>query len=316
MIRAMKPRQEVFDTYWYFAHERLEMMYRRAEGLDVITEDPVLRRYKFCNTYRICDRVTQFLVRDVQYNYEWSAEDQVLRTILFRLFSWPDTWKEIEQQNGAVCVENVEFHALSGLLDKRYERGEKLYTHAFILSGMDAFGVGRKHRNHLRLVNKMIFEDNLADQIARSKSLSDIYDLLMTYPMIGRFMAYQLAIDLNYSPIVNFDESSFTVAGPGALRGIAKCFESIGDLSPEDVIMYMVKSQDEHFKRLGLPFQGLYGRRLQAIDCQGLFCETDKYSRVKFPELASNRVRIKTEYIQSGDRIEYFFPPKWNLHQT
>ena len=29
-----------------------------------------------------------------------------------------------------------------------------------------------------------------------------------------------------------------------------------------------------------LDFQNLWGRRLQLIDCQNLFCEVDKYSRV------------------------------------
>ena len=47
-------------------------------------------------------------------------------------------------------------------------------------------------------------------------------------PLIGNFMAYQLAIDLNYSDVFNFDENDFTIAGPGALRGIKKGIFPLG----------------------------------------------------------------------------------------
>ena len=75
----------------------------------------------------------------------------------------------------------------------------------------------------------------------------------------------------------------------------------------------MVDNQDKEFGRLGIDFKNLWGRKLHAIDCQGLFCETDKYCRVKFPELKSNRVRIKTKYQPQTEKIDYFYPPKWGI---
>jgi hypothetical protein len=305
------PRHEVFDTYWYFAYERLQMMYRRINDDPVLTVDPILSHFKFCNTFRVCDRVSQYLVENVQYDRDWSGEDLVLRTLLFRLFSWPPTWEAID--GPTLSCKTIDTTQLSGILDDRFEAGNKLYTSAFILSGSNAFGKTRKHQNHIKLIEKMLFTDHITDSLLACESLKDVYDLLISYPMIGRFMAYQLAIDLNYSTVIDFEESSFTVAGPGAERGIRKCFISLGDNSLEDIIMYMVRTQDEHFDRLGFDFKGLYGRKLQAIDCQGLFCETDKYSRVKFPQLASNRVRIKTKYVPTGKLEELFFPPKWKL---
>jgi hypothetical protein len=126
-------------------------------------------------------------------------------------------------------------------------------------------------------------------------------------------MAYQIAIDLNYSSLFNFSENSFTVAGPGAKRGIQKVFQNTGHYSYEDIIMWMVDNQDVELSRLGLSFKCLGGRKLKAIDCQGLFCEIDKYCRVKFPELASNRTRIKSKYKKTDKPIKYFFPPKWDI---
>ncbi len=78
--------------------------------------------------------------------------------------------------------------------------------------------------------------------------------------------------------------------------------------------MRMVEHQGEEFARLGLKFDGLFERPLKAIDCQGLFCETDKYSRAAFPQLKSNRVRIKQEFSPSSSPLELFFPPKWEIN--
>ncbi len=76
----------------------------------------------------------------------------------------------------------------------------------------------------------------------------------------------------------------------------------------------MVERQEEEFDRLGLPFDGLFGRRLHAIDCQGLFCEIDKYSRQAFPALKSERVRIKQRFVASPESLPLFYPPKWQIN--
>jgi hypothetical protein len=131
---------------------------------------------------------------------------------------------------------------------------------------------------------------------------------------MGDFMSYQTAIDLNYSDLINFSENEFTQAGPGALRGIKKCFETLGDYKPTDVILWMVESQEEELGRLGLPFNGLWGRPLHAIDCQGIFCETDKYCREAAPGLTSTRKRIKARFTRSTEPIPLFFPPKWGIN--
>jgi hypothetical protein len=53
---------------------------------------------------------------------------------------------------------------------------------------------------------------------------------------------------------------------------------------------------------------------LHAIDCQGLFCELDKYARVAFPELRSNRQRIKINFTPSTEPLPLFYPPKWDIN--
>jgi hypothetical protein len=75
----------------------------------------------------------------------------------------------------------------------------------------------------------------------------------------------------------------------------------------------MTERQEGEFALLGLPFGGLWGRPLHAIDCQGLFCETDEYCREADPDLASARKRIKARFIATPEPVRLFFPPTWGI---
>jgi hypothetical protein len=311
------PRRPVFDAYWRFAAERQRIFEARLADSDgPWTDDPILARYKFCNTFRASDRISQYLISQVIYGpagRDLPAEDVFLRIVLFRLFSKESTWEALEDATGGVRRDTLDVERLGDLLDQ-LRRVQPIYTAAFILCAHDAYGHRVKHRNHLELVQRMFAPGALGTQLGRAGRLEDVYSALCEWPMIGAFMGYQLAVDLNYSEHLNFDENDFTVPGPGAVRGLRKVFSDFGDRSPRQLIMEMVDRQDEHFDRLGLPWSGLFGRPLHAIDCQGLFCETDKYARVAFPDLASNRVRIKQEFRQPKPRIELFYPPKWGIN--
>ena len=311
------PRPDVFDAYWRFASERQRIFKARQQDDDgPWTEDPILARYKFCNTFRASDRISQYLISRVIYGPQAQGldpEDVFLRIVLFRLFSKERTWEALETATGGVRRETLDVERLGVLLDE-LRRDGPIYTGAFILCAHDAYGHRVKHRNHLELVQRMFAPGALGAKLGHAGRLEDVYVTLREWPMIGAFMGYQLAVDLNYSEHLDFDENDFTVPGPGAVRGLSKVFSDFGGRTPRQLIMEMVERQDEHFDRLGLDWTGLFGRSLHAIDCQGLFCETDKYARVAFPELASNRVRIKQEFRDPKERMQLFYPPKWGIN--
>ena len=68
--------------------------------------------------------------------------------------------------------------------------------------------------------------DRLPERIRQAPDLKAVYEQVLGYPGIGRFLAFQYAIDLNYSSLFHFYEGDFVVAGPGALDGISKCFSA------------------------------------------------------------------------------------------
>jgi hypothetical protein len=144
------------------------------------------------------------------------------------------------------------------------------------------------------------------------------FEKLRAYPTIGDFLAYQFITDINYSNITDFSEMEFVVPGPGARDGLRKCFADPGGLNEPELIRLMADLQEQEFARLGLDFQPLWGRRLQLIDCQNLFCEVDKYARVAHPQILgrTGRTRIKQKFEPTLASIDFFYPPKWKLNEN
>lgn len=312
----MKARQKILDTYWYFAAERQDIFFKKLTGVALpYSKDPILNSYKFCNTYRASDRVSQFLIKQVIYGEnKYDELNTLFRIFLFRLLNKNETWEKLEEKSGEVSMQNFSLDRYAKILEEIKKENGVIYGNAFILCANKVFGYEEKHKNHLALLERVFVKTKNGEELIKAKSLKQLFENLLKLPLIGQFMAYQLAIDFNYSEVFNFGENEFTRAGPGAIRGINKCFEDLGGKTYEEVIMWMVENQDKEFERLGIKFKKLFGRKLQAIDCQGLFCETDKYCRVKYPELKSQRIKIKTTYKPSEGKIEYFYPPKWKIN--
>ena len=312
----MKKRQEVYDLYWYFACERQNIFWKKLNG-DVApwTEDKILQTFKFCNSYRVNDRVSQYLLRHVIYNgKKYSYGNMIFRIVLFKLFNKESTWELLKNNFEEITLKSFKIKEYSKVLENAISRGTKIYNDAYISCANKAFGYDRKHDNHLALLNKMFVEDKIQDKIVNCKTMEEAFYIIKSYPLIGNFMAYQLVTDINYSEVVNWQEDEFTVAGPGSLRGIKKCFISRGKMSNEDIIQYMYEHQDEEFKRLNLNFKRIGNRPLQLIDCQNIFCELDKYCRQALPDLKSNRTKIKKKYVAKNEKIDYIYPPKWELN--
>lgn len=319
-LAPLKPTP-VYDTYWRFAAERQAIFFRRlGDGRPPWTDDPILREFKFTNAYRASDRVSQYLIRHVIYDGDAQPDEVFFRTLLFKLFNRIDTWELLRRELGSLSYANFRFDRYDRVLTKAIGRGKRIYSAAYIMPSGGARSAaegGRKHRMHLRLLETMLREEVPA-RLAEAPSMRQAFDVLRSYPTIGDFLAYQFVTDLNYSTLTNFSEMQFVVPGPGARDGLRKCFTDLGGLNESEAIRVVADRQDAEFERLGLGFQDLWGRKLQLIDCQNLFCEVDKYARVHHPEFAgrSGRTRIKQRYRQSEAAMTFWFPPKWGINEA
>lgn len=316
-MRSPTPRPGVYELYGKFAAQRQQAFEARVAGQAwPWSPDPILQSYKFCNVFRAADRVSQYMIKNVAYlEDDSSPEDRLFQIVAFRTFSNIQTWDTVTHVLGrSPRINDLRDGSFERAVGTAKEINGRLYTGAFILCATDAYGRRIKHLNHIELFTDMFVTSGLATRLLEAASLEAVYDELHKFPLMGDFMSYQTAVDLNYSQYINFSEDDFTQPGPGAVRGIKKVFLDLGGLSPREAIMWMVDHQEEEFAKLGYEFNGLWGRRLHAIDAQGLFCETDKYCREAVPDLASARSRIKARFNASSESMDLFFPPKWGLN--
>lgn len=318
-ISSLAPAKttEVYDAYWRFAAERQAIFFRRLHGDSYPwTDDEILKTYKFTNAYRASDRVSQYLIRNVIYSGSTLTHEVFFRTILFKLFNKIETWELLKSEFGIPTYTEFRLEEYDRVLTRAMEKSQAIYSAAYIMpSGSRKKGSTKKHQSHLQLLTQMM-EDNVPERIKEASSMRDAFSILVSYPMIGDFLAYQYITDINYSEICNFKETEFVVPGPGAIDGISKCFSSLGGLSETDIIKLVTDRQSLEFERLGIKFQDLWGRKLKLIDCQNLFCEISKYSRISHPNVIgiAKRTRIKQKYRANFKPIEYWYPPKWGIN--
>ncbi|RZK12951.1 MAG: hypothetical protein EOO46_01240 [Flavobacterium sp.] len=312
---------EVYDSYWRFAALRQEVFYKRFNGGSFPwSHDYILNHFKFTNAYRASDRVSQYLIRNVIYNNSLpdTPKEIFFRILLFKLFNKIETWELLKSEFESLTYTEYNFDKYNKVLSNTISSGKRIYSAAYIMpSGKSFFGFERKHANHLKLIEFAI-DNNTCERLMDAKTMQEAFEILKELPGLGDFLAYQLLIDINYSPILNFSESEFVVPGPGAKGGISKCFQQTGGLSNAEIIKLMTDRQEKEFERLELSFKTLWGRRLQLIDCQNLFCEVDKYARVKHPNIKGNsdRLRIKQVFkVKQKPTIDFWFPPKWGINQ-
>ena len=293
----------------------MNIFWKKYRNADRLTDDPILQTYKFTNVYRACDRVSQYLIRNVIYKDldRYTPEDTLLRIFVFKVFNKIETWEYLNREN-EITTKTFNVKQLTEALTRR-QLTFPIFSNAYMMAGShaDYKGIPTKHQVWLQMIEDYFIKGRGIQKTLNAKSMAEVYTQLREYPLIGDFLAYQYTIDFNYSPYLNFDEDSFVKAGVGAIRGIKKCFAAYGN-TYEDAILYT----QEHFKELQkkynyTEFRPLPGRAPKLIDLQNCFCETDKYLRAKMPELKVGNIRIKQHYKPSTETIDFCFPPQWGM---
>jgi alpha-glutamyl/putrescinyl thymine pyrophosphorylase clade 1 len=304
----------VFSTYWRFAGERQAIFLRRMKDGRPGTEDSILSRFKFTNAYRVLDRTSQFLVREVIEKGEQTPIELYFRILLFKFFNKIETWQMLVRHFSGIRFSDFRFEQYDDVLTQALAEGRRIYSAAYIMPSGGRDGETKKHRSHLRLLQAMI-KDGVPQRLRDSQSMQDGFSLLRSYPMIGDFLAYQFITDLNYSALTPYNEMEFVVPGPGAMDGLKKCFPNMVPSDAAGLIRYVCQNQVSFQRELGLEPVTLWGRDLQLIDCQNLFCETDKYSRIAHPDITgySGRTRIKQTFKMKGPLPDLVFPAKWRM---
>jgi hypothetical protein len=264
------------------------------------TDDPIMQKYAFCNTYRVLDKVSQYIIREVIEKGSQDPKELVFRITLFNMFTKIDTWELLVRELGPLTWERYNRDDYRKVLTKAKKEGMTLYTGAF-QKPAPHFEFQDAHSNHLCLL-EILMEADLAGRFVGAQYMDEVYEYLVSFSSMGEFSTYQLMLNLSYSKVLNFSELDFVVAGPGALSGLSKMFGASMKRAQEavpgievDIIRWLAQHQNEHFERLGLIFSGLGPKRLPMglADIEHLLCEVDKYSRLAHPGFKGKRTELR-----------------------
>lgn len=229
-------------------------------------------------------------------------EEVVFRVILFNLFTRIETWQLLNKKLGPLTWSTYDHKKYAGVLSKAASAGIALYTEAFIKPAPH-FGHKRNYENHLCLL-EVLMENRLYSRLLVAPYMADVYEYLYSFPSMGSFSAYQLILCLSYTSVLNFHRNDFVVSGPGSISGLRKLFGKSWKAGNADMVFhqevmrYLVDSQESHFKRLGLNFSGLGPKKLpmDIADIEHTLCEVDKYCRVAHPQLKGARQNISRNF--------------------
>lgn len=191
---------EVFETFFWFVCERHLVLQRRLSGEAAPwTEDSILASHPFVNVFRVFDRNTQFILKEViGMGRAHSLRDGFFRVLLFRTFNKVETWQYLQRKLGPLMADNFDVVKYDRLLTRAMDSGMSLYNAAYIMPA-PTLGYVRNHSNHLRLIDTMM-SLKAYDKLKKMEHLKDAHGYITLFPSMGEFMAMQYVHDRFLSP--------------------------------------------------------------------------------------------------------------------
>lgn len=251
------------------------------------TKDRILASQKFTSVFRVADSGSQFLITHVIEKGSQAHQDILFRVLVYSSFMKNETYKLLEHKLGPLTWRRYKVNEYDTVLQQALDEGQTIYTGAF-QKFAPKLGARKSHLNHLWLLEAMI-GDNMLVQLENCQYMADAFDVIYKYPGSGDFIAFQLLMNLSYTPILNFGENDFVVAGVGACEGLKKCFAPLSSRhgsanfheSGPGLIRWIMETQSTHFERLGLKpaVLGAEKRRMTLVDVEHTLCEMHKYTR-------------------------------------
>lgn len=265
-----------YAPLFYWVREREAIRIRKDDAsAPPWTDDEILRTYRFCNVRREDDRVTVWIDRNIRKMFA-SHPLLWLMLCIARQVNWPETLEELIVQGAWPGSERFILDDVSRVLNARKDRGEKVYTGAYMISAPAEKGADKQ-----RYIAETVIGDLWIRRGGfRPRTLQQTHEWLMRSKGWGQFMAYQAVVDMRFTKLLcdAEDVATWAAAGPGTIRGLNRLHGrdlhyslSQGQALSEMRAIYKVVQQET-------------GAAMDFSDVPNILCETDKYLRVKLGE--------------------------------
>ena len=262
--------------FWITEHDRIRLA-KEAGRPKPWTQNEHLQNNRWCNVYRMHDRVSQYLLNT------WYADDLLaspaqiaVNAAMARLINWPDS---LEELRAAEQNQNFNPAIAHDVLSARANRGDKVFTGAYKVSGI---------RGEDKVTTVIGQCDRVFHGYARlidPTSMERTHLRLQAIPAIGPFMAGQIVADLRYVHRGTWaDRDTWAPLGPGSERGIAwlRGWNGLSDAPKLSQSAFVVAIRQV---RTALDATPEVRRVLERVgaemhDVQNCLCEFDKLSRL------------------------------------
>lgn len=204
----------------YWIDERHAMYLRRLRGdPPPWTVDPILREYRFTNVFRRLDRMTQELLAETRRAH--SHRELLFRAMLFRVFNRSATYAALRH---LASPERWRRSEAMQILAARAAAGERIVTGVWMVSGAAAPGRPIYEGYVDSLTTLARFAEYDAADMRRLRTLESAYGIVQQYRGVGRFVGWQIVLDLSYTPLLRgaCDLERYLYVGPGAVRGLMR----------------------------------------------------------------------------------------------
>lgn len=205
------------EEFFRTARERESIRLSRETGNpQPWTEDPVFRRWKFCNVFREDDKTTRWFRENVRSQLD-PADSLVRATVIFRWFNLIETGEVIKDLLLSRW-DSVEAYS-------RLRGREQIFTGAFIINSAPG---EPKLDCILRCIDVFLTKEREIVEAIRGRSLRHAQSVIeKSAPRLGRFMTYEVVTDLSHTSILNpIDLMTWASAGPGCARGLGLVFRN------------------------------------------------------------------------------------------
>ncbi len=232
------------EGYFGWINERTAIWHRRfvLNQPKPWTDDPILQRFKFTNGFRQLDRGTIALnkmIKNACEDYralDLTDPDDPARPDMMnrcaKLLVWNIMWYRLF---------NLDVHAvdvgylgeyfdkdvnplpkLHKLMREKADRGEQIFTGSHMTTGVAGED---KVETYLRAATEAWDDCQVVvDSCREVGTLHSAFETLKQFYMVGPFVAYEMACDLRFTPLLDKapDKLSWSNIGPGARRGMRR----------------------------------------------------------------------------------------------
>lgn len=257
----MIPNEEMLHKLVYWIKEREQMRIRKeAGGKWPFSEDPVMANNRYTNVHREDDKVTKWLAD----NWRKPNAELTKWTCLARMVNYIPTLEEIDKDS---------YHEwgtfdIAETLRERVARGEKTWSSAYMITTC-----GKKMDKIDYVVN---WVSDKAPEVSDYTTCGEAFKKLITVDGLGSFLAGQIIADLKHVKTSRLatspDFNSFSVPGPGSLRGLSALY---GKTITPPLYANAIWVAWDHVEPLLPPEL----QDLSMQDLQNSFCEFSKYVR-------------------------------------